>query len=205
MMKSIQTNKNKTNKNNSLRNNIANLTLASLLTLSCASAMALDAGISLHKGDESKTKGMSVSLADNFAKGSNWYWSFAYNTLDDVQVKWNNDELYFKTDTIDAAISYRQQLKSYNEFFKKVTIEYQVGASVSLTENKFFWDELNEEKYFSEKNDINALVAVSAHYNFNKKTALTLGVKYQPNFSEFGDISSVFVGINYKFGNVVGY
>jgi len=204
-MKFTQKIKNIINKNNALRNSVGQLALAGLLTFSCTNALALDTSFSLHKGDESKTKGISVSVADNFAKGSNWYWSFAYNTLDDVQVRWNNDELYFKTDTLDAAISYRQQLKSYNDFLKKVTIEYQVGASVALTENKFFWQALNEEKYFSEKGDINALLSVSAHYNFNKKTALILGVKYQPNFSEFGDISSVFVGINYKFGKVVGY
>lgn len=204
-MKSEQKINNKINKNSALRNNVSKLAVAGLLTFSCANVMALDTSLSLHKGDESKTKGISVSIADNFAKGSAWYWSVAYNTLDDVQVKWNNDELYFKTDTLDAAISYRQQLKSYNDFLKKVTIEYQVGASIALTENKFYWAALNEEKYFSEKNDINALLAVSAHYNFNKKTALTLGVKYQPSFSEFGDISSVFVGINYKFGSVVGY
>lgn len=195
----------KHNKNKTLRLNICKLATAGLLTLSCSNVMALDTSFSLHKGDESKTKGMSVGIADNFSKGSPWYWSVAYSTLDDVQVEWNNDELYFKNDTIDALISYRQQLKSYNDFFKKVTIEYQVGASVALTENKFFWQDLNEEKYFSEKGDINAILAVAAHYNFNKKTALTLGVKYQPSFSEFGGVSSVFVGINYKFGKVVGY
>lgn len=204
-MKHEQKIKSKANKNNRLKNTLGQLSLAGLLTLSCSSAMALDTSFSLHKGDESKTKGMSVGLADNFTKGSNWYWSVAYNTLDDVKVTWNNDELYFKTDTIDAVVSYRQQLKSYNDFFKKVTLEYQVGASVALTENKFFWQDLNEEKYFSEKGDINAVLAFAAHYNFNKKAALTLGIKYQPNFSEFGDISSVFIGINYKFGKTMGY
>tara|TARA_R110000737_G_scaffold86588_1_gene119298 strand:+ start:187 stop:801 length:615 start_codon:yes stop_codon:yes gene_type:complete len=195
----------KSNKNRVLSVKFYEVAMGGLLALSCTSAMALDTSFSLHKGDESKTKGISVGVANNFTKGSNWYWSVAYNTLDDVQVKWNNDELYFKTDTIDALISYRQPLKSYNEFFKKITIEYQIGASVALTENKFFWQDLNEEKYFSEQGDINAVLAVAAHYNFNKKTALTLGVKYQPNFSEFGDVSSVFIGINYKFGKVVGY
>lgn len=201
---SMKTN-NKANKNNTLSSRIGKLVLAGFLTLSCANVMALDTSFSLHKGDESKTKGISVGLADQFSKGSPWYWSLAYSTLDDVQVKWNNDELYFKNDTVDALISYRQKLKSYNEFFKKVTIEYQFGASVALTENKFFWQDLNEEKYFSEKNDINAIVAISAHYNFNKKTAVTLGIKHQPSFSEFGSISSVFLGINYKFGKAVGY
>jgi len=204
-MKPVQTMINKVNKNKTLRNHIKQITLAGLLTLPAASAMAIDTSFSFHKGDESKTKGISVGLGDNFAKGSPWYWSVAYNTLDKVQVKWNSDELYFKIDTIDVAVSYRQQLKSYNPFLKKVTIEYQGGLSAALTENKFFWQALDEQKYFSEKGDVNALLAVSAHYNFNKKTALTLGVKYQPSFSEFGDISSVFVGLNYKFGNVVGY
>lgn len=195
----------KQNKNNVLPGKFNKIILAGILTLSCSSAMALDTSFSFHKGDESKTKGLSVGLADSFSKGSPWHWSLAYNTLDDVQVKWNNDELYFKNDTVDALVSYRYKLKSYNAFFKKMTIEYQFGASVALTENKFFWQDLNEEKYFSEKNDINAVLAIAAHYNVNKKTAVTFGIKHQPSFSEFGDISSIFLGINYTFGKAVGY
>ena len=80
----------KHNKNKTLRLNICKLATAGLLTLSCSNVMALDTSFSLHKGDESKTKGMSVGIADNFAKGSPWYWSVAYSTLDDVQVEWNN-------------------------------------------------------------------------------------------------------------------
>lgn len=196
---------NKANKNKVLCDAVRKVALAGLLTLTCTNAMAIDTNLSLHKGFDAKTAGISVGVSDNFSKGSAWFWSVAYSNLNDVQVSWNNDQLYFKNDSLDVAVSYRQKLKSYNEFFKKVTIEYKLGASVALTENKFVWQALDEEKYFSEKNDVNALVAVSAYYNFNKKTAVTVGLKYQPNFSEFGNVSTVFIGINYKFGRVAGY
>ena len=215
------TKKNKTNKNNSLKKNLRNITLAGLLTLPCTNALAIETIFNLHKGSESKTAGFSVAVADNFSKGSNFYWSVGYSSLRDisvdwyynVQVEWLQDividedkgDLYFNNNTIDATLSYRQKLRGYNNFLKKVTIEYQAGASLGLTDNKFFWTDLNEEKYFSEKGDINPLLAISTHYNFDKKTALVLGLKYQPSFSEFGDISSIFLGINYKFGKVINY
>jgi hypothetical protein len=204
-MKFMNVIKSKNNKNNGLVSYFGGLLVVGILTITSFNSFALDTTFSLHKGDESKTKGFSLSLADSFTKGSNFYWSLGYNALDDVEVEWNNDTLYFGNDTVEALVSYRHQLKSYNAFFKKVSFEYQVGASVALTENKFTWEELNEDKLFSEKGDINAVIGVSAYYNFNKNTAVVIGLKHQPSFSEFDDISSAFIGINYKFGKVVGY
>ena len=70
---------------------------ASLLT---CSVNAIEIAGNFHKGDESKAKGFSFVLADKFAKGSNFYWSVAYNSLDKVKVERNNDELFLKIDTI---------------------------------------------------------------------------------------------------------
>jgi len=207
-MTTLIKNKNKHNKNillSKIKNKIA---IAGILTLGCFNAMALDTVLSLHKGDESKTVGLSITLADNFSKNSNFYWSLGYSTLNDVKVEWNNDDLFFKNDTVEALLSYRQKLTGFNNqnsFLKNITIEYQIGASVGLTENKFFWTDLNEEKYFSETADINPIIAISTHYNFSKKSAIILGLKHQPNFSEFGNISTLFLGINYKFGRAAGY
>jgi len=172
-------------------------------------ANALEIGGNFHKGSESKSQGFSFALADTFTKGGNIYWTVTYNSLDNVKVNWNRDELFFKIDTIDALVSYRHKIQSYNSFFKNLTIEYQIGASVSLTENKFTWPQtpgLEEEvKYFSEDSDINAVIGVGAYYKLNRNTSINFGVKYQPNFSEFGAVSSVYIGLNYRFGRGLDY
>ena len=179
---------------------------ASLFT---SNVSAIEVAGNFHKGDESKTKGFSFVMADKFTKGGSFYWSVAYNSLDKVKVEWNNDELFFKIDTIDALLSYRHKVQSYNAFFKNLTFEYQLGASMALTENKFTWPEtpgLEEEiRYFSEENDINAVVAIGAHYKLDRNTSINFGVKYQPNFSEFGDVTSVYVGLSYRFGRGFDY
>ena len=184
----------------------ASSVLISASFLTC-NVSAIEVSGNFHKGDESKTTGFSFVLADKFSKGGNLYWSVAYNSLDKVKVEWNNDDLFFKVDTIDALVSYRHKIQSYNAFFKNLTIEYQAGASIALTENKFTWPEtpgLEEEvRYFSEDNDINAVIGVGARYKLDRNTSINFGVKYQPNFSEFGDISSAYIGLTYRFGRGV--
>ena len=59
--------------------------------------------------------------------------------------------------------------------------------------------------YSSEKNDINAVIGVGALYKLDRNTSINFGVKYQPNFSEFGDISSVYIGLTYRFGRGFDY
>jgi hypothetical protein len=167
-------------------------------------ASAIEIAGNFHKGSEAKTKGFNFVLADTFTKGGNLYWSVAYSSLDKVKVEWNNTDLFFKIDTFDALVSYRHKIQSYNSFFKNLTIEYQLGASMALTENKFTWPEtpgLEEEiRYFSEKSDINTIVGIAAQYKLDRNTSINFGVKYQPSFSEFGAVSSVYVGLNYRFG-----
>ena len=77
-------------------------------------------------------------------------------------------------------------------------MEYQIGASASLTDNKFTWAEFNEQKYFSETGDINGFVAISAHYKISSNVSAIMGVKHFPKMSEFGSISSVFLGVKYN-------
>jgi hypothetical protein len=180
-----------------------------IVSLVACNVNAIEFAGNFHKGDESKTKGVSFVLADYFAKGSHFYWSVAYNSLDKVKVEWNNDELFFKVDTVEALVSYRHKIKSYSDFLKNITIEYNFGASVALTENKFTWPEtpgLEEEvRYFSQENDINAVIGVGAHYKLGSNTSFNFGLKYQPSFSEFGDVTSVYVGVSYRFGRGFDY
>ncbi len=166
---------------------------------------ALGVGAEIHKGDESKTTGFNLSVSDSFSRKHNLYWSLAYNNLNDLKVDWNSRELYFSVDTVEALVSYQHKLRTYDSFLKNIVFEYQAGISVALTENKFTWEALEQERYFSEKGDINAVLAFSTHYNINKNSAVKLGVKYQPSFSEFGSVSSIYLGFTYKFGRQVGY
>jgi len=166
---------------------------------------ALELGAAIHKGDESKTTGYNLSISDDFSRKYNLHWILAYNNLDDIKVSWNEQDLFFSVDTVEALVSYQQKLRTYNSFLKDITFEYQAGLSVALTENKFTWDALGEERFFSEKGDVNAVVAFSTLYNINKNSLVELGVKYQPSFSEFGSVSSIYLGFTYKFGSQVSY
>ena len=170
-----------------------------------ANLYAIEIGAAIHKGDESKTTGFNLSISDDFSRKHSIYWTLAYNNLNDINVSWNKRELFFSVDTLEALVSYQQKLKTYDSFLKNISFEYQAGFSVALTENKFTWEELDQERFFSEKGDINAVLAFATLYNINKNSVVKLGLKYQPSFSEFGSVSSIYLGFTYKFGRQIGY
>lgn len=178
-----------------------------LLVSGCFSVnlYALEVGAEFHKGDESKTTGFNLSVSDNFSRKHNLYWTVAYNNVNDINVNWNERGLYFSMDTLETLVSYQQKLNTYDSVLKNIVFEYKAGLSFALTENKFTWDELQEERYFSEKGDVNAVLSFATLYNINKNSAVKLGLKYQPSFSEFGSVSSIYLGFTYKFGRQVGY
>lgn len=168
-------------------------------------SQAIETNFSIHQGSESNTQGFSFLVSDTFSKGSNFYWNIGYSYLDDVKIEWNNSDLFFKVDTIDAIVSYRYKPKTYNQSMKKFIFEYQIGATMALTENKFIWPELNEEKYFSKSNDINPMLGFTVHYEMSKSTAVNVGFRYHPSYSEFEDVTTLYVGFTYKFGKQFGY
>lgn len=170
-----------------------------------ANLFALELGAAIHKADESKTTGFNVSIADVFSRKHNLYWAVAYNNLDDIKVSWNKKALLFSIDTVEALVSYQHQLQSYDSFLKKIVFEYQAGLSFALTENKFIWQGLEQERFVSEKGDVNAVLAFATLYNMSKNSVIKLGIKHQPSFSEFGSISSIYLGFTYKFGRQIGY
>jgi len=193
-----------------LRNLFAASTVLISASLLTGNASAIEVAGNFHKGDESKAKGFSFVLADQFTKGGNIYWSVGYNRLDKLKYDLPftiTGERFFKVDTVDALVSYRHKIQSYNSFLKNLTIEYQLGASVALTENKLTYTDPKSLEavliYSSEKNDINAVIGVGALYKLDRNTSINFGVKYQPSFSEFGDISSAYVGLTYRFGRGV--
>jgi hypothetical protein len=178
------------------------LTVLSLFVFSLP-LQALEIGGSVHKGTENDTQGYSFFISDNFSRRSPFYWSLGVSRYDDVSVEWNNSNLEFPLSSAEVALSYRHQFTSRNPTMRRFSMEYQLGVAASLTENKFTWPELNEEKYFSETGDINGFLAISAHYKVSSNVSAIMGVKHFPEVSEFGSISSVFLGfkVNLDFGS----
>ena len=176
-------------------------------------SQALEGNLQIHKGEESGSIGYNLSLADRFSPSSGFGWNVSYNHLSDLAVTWNEEELFFDSNNVEAVITYQHTPKSYNRFLNKLIFEFQAGASVQLTENKFVWltDEngtpLSEpvERIFSEQGDINGVLAFLTHYKFSRKTQLHLGVKYYPTFSAFDGQGTVYAGFTYRFGNQFGY
>lgn len=166
---------------------------------------AIETSIELHKADQSGAHGVSVGIGDNFFNQREFNWAVSYNRLEDVNITWNDDDINFSLDTIDLMLSYRYYPKSYNSFVKSLIVEFQVGAGVALTENKFIWPELDEEKLFSEQGDVNGVLGFKIHKKLTKQMSMHIGVKRYLDYSEFSDISSVFLGFSYRFGQQLGY
>ena len=179
------------------------LTVLSLLVFSLP-AQAFEIGGTAQKS-ENETKGYSLFISDNFSRKSNFYWRLGVSKYDDVSVEWNNSELIFPLDSAELSLSYRHQLSSRNPAKRRFSMEYQLGVASSLTENKFTWPELNEEKFFSEKGDVSGFLAISAHYKITSKISAIMGVKHYPKMFEFGSMSSVFLGFKVNLGSSPTY
>jgi hypothetical protein len=173
------------------------LTVLSLLVVSLP-LQALEFGGSAHQGTEYETQGYSIFIADNFSRRSPFYWSLGVSRYDEVFVEWNNRNLKFPISSAEASLSYRHQFTARNPTMRRFTLDYQVGVAASLTDNKFTWAELNEEKYFSETGDINGFLAISVHYQVSSNVSAIMGVKHFPKMSEFGSMSSVFLGVKFS-------
>ena len=170
------------------------------------SSYALESTVELHKGSDSATYGFSLGVTDSFFKQKAFNWRVSYNRLNDVAVDWNAQNVDFSIDTVDLLLTYRYSPRSYNKFINKLTLEFQGGAAVTLTENKFVFPNLaNFEKVFSEQGDVNVALGFLVNYKTSTATSVHVGMKYYPDYSEFGAVTSAFVGFNYHFGRKTGY
>ena len=179
----------------------------SLLVMMHLNSYALETSFELHKVDQDDAYGLSVGIGDNFFNQREFNWAVSYNRIEDIKVTWNAKDETFSLDTIDLMLSYRYYPKSYNTFVKSLIVEFQVGVGVALTENKFVFRPIldTDDVYFSEQGDVNGVLAMLVHKKFSKSTAMHLGIKHYPDYSEFGDITSVFLGFTYTFGRQMGY
>jgi hypothetical protein len=154
------------------------LTVLSLVVFTLP-AQALEFGGSAHQGTEYETQGYSIFMANNFSRKSHFYWSLGVSRYDEVFVEWNNSNLKFPINSAEASLSYRHQFTSRSPTMSRFSMEYQLGVAASLTDNKFTWTELNEEKYFSETGDTNGFLAMS---EFGSMSSVFLGVKFSLDF-----------------------
>lgn len=179
--------------------------MSALLLLVTLQSAALETSLQLHKADQSGAYGLSFGIGDDFFNHKEFNWAISYNRLEDINITWNDDDINFSLDTVDFMLSYRYYPKSYNTFIKSLIFEFQAGVGVALTENKFLWPALEEEKFYSEQGDVNGVLAFLVHKKLTKEVSMQLGVKHYPDYSEFGDISSLYLGFSYQFGRQSGY
>ncbi len=192
------------NKHKSAKSILLSTALAASMLIPFSSN-ALEAGLQVHKGQESGSVGYTLALADQISNKSPFGWQVSYNHISEIGITWNDEDLFFDSNTIEAMATYQYAPKSYNKFLNRLVFEFQAGVALNLTENKFVWEDLNQEKIFSEKNDVSLALAFLTHYKISRKAKVHLGLKYYPKFSEFDGVGSVFMGFTYKFGNQFGY
>jgi len=179
------------------------------------SSYAVEPYFQVHKADQSEGYGVSVGISDSFFNQREFNWAVSYNYMDNVSINnleeyspvWDESDNSFPLNTVDLMLSYRYYPKSYNSFIKTLIFEFQAGVGISLTENKFvFRPEIDtDDVSFSEQGDVNVALGFLVHKKISKQVSMQIGVKHYPEYSEFGDISSVYIGLSYRFGREAGY
>ncbi|WP_019027473.1 hypothetical protein [Colwellia piezophila] len=180
-----------------------------------SNADALESSIQLHKVDQDSSFGYSLVIGDEFFKQKAFIWQVSYNRLENVAISdldktsdaWDKADFDFALQTVELSLGYRYYPKSYDKFISSFMVEFQVGAAVNLSEHKLVFrpDFDRDDIYFAEQGDINPVLSVILQKSFTKNSAMHIGVKHYPNYSDFGSISTLFIGFNYRFGRQVGY
>lgn len=170
-------------------------------------ASALEGSVELHKPIDEGTYGFSLGITDSFFKQKAFNWKVSYNQFDDVNAQWNGKDYDMSLKTTDLLLTYRYFPKSYNKFLNKLTFEVQAGAAVSLTDSLLIFPEEEglDDIVLSEAGDVTGVAALLVYYKMTKSTSFHIGVKHYPSYSEYGDVSSVFLGFDYHFGRQINY
>lgn len=186
-----------------------------LCILLSANAFALESSIQLHKVGQEKSYGYSLSLADEFLNQKAFIWQFTYNRFENVNVNdldkisgiWDEAGYDFSIQTLDVGVGYRYYPRTYDKLLNSIMLEVQVGASVNLAEHKLVFrpDFDRDDIYFAKQGDINPVFSIAIQKSFDRKSAMHIGLKHYPSFSEFGSFSSLYIGFNYRFGSQVYY
>jgi len=181
-----------------------------------ANSYALESSVQLHKVDQDKSFGYSLSVGGDFFNQKAFNWQVNYNRFENVMIsdldkispEWADAKLDFTIQTVDLTLGYRYYPQSYDKFISSLIVDFQLGASVNLSENKLiFPPEIIEvdDLYFSNQGDVNPVISISLQKVFTKNSAMHVGFKHYPSYSDFGSISSFYIGFKYRFGRQVGY
>ncbi|AAZ27303.1 hypothetical protein [Colwellia psychrerythraea] len=189
--------------------------LCVFIVMLASKSHALESSVQLHKVDQDKSYGYSLSIGDEFFNQKAFNWQVSYNRLENVAIsdldeiskEWDKAGFDFTIQTVDLSLGYRYYPQSYDKFISSLMLEFQLGASINLSENKLIPNpDLNvDDIYFAEQGDINPVMSISLQKSFTKNSAMHIGFKHYPSYSDFGSISTVFIGFNYRFGRQVGY
>jgi len=193
--------------------NIAKL-LCLFIAILTSKSHALESSIQLHKVDQDKSFGYSLSIGDEFFNQKAFNWQVSYNRfenvtiadLDEISDVWDDAGFEFTMQSIDLSLGYRYYPQSYDKFINTLMLEFQLGASVNLSEHQLIPQDPNADvRYFANQGDINPVISISLQKSFTKNSAMHIGVKHYPSYSDFGSISTLFIGFNYRFGRQTGY
>ncbi len=178
-------------------------------------AQAIESSIQFHKVDQDESYGYSLSLADEFFKQKSFIWQVSYNRLENIAIAdldktsstWNEADFDFSIQTAELSLGYRYYPRSYDKFISSLMFEFQAGVAVNLTEHKFVFrpDFDRDDIYFAEQGDINPVLSLSMQKRFTKNSAMHFGLKHYPSYSDFGSLSTVYIGFNYRFGRQIAY
>ena len=178
-------------------------------------AQAIESSIQLHKVDQDKSFGYSLSIGDEFFKQKTFNWQVSYNRLENVAIAdldetsdtWDKAGFDFSVQTVELSLGYRYYPRSYDKFISSLMFEVQAGAAVNLTEHKLVFrpDFDRDDIYYAEQGDINPVLSITMQKSFTKNSAIHFGLKHYPSYSEFGSISTIFIGFNYRFGRQLAY
>ena len=189
--------------------------LCLFVVLLTSKSHALESSVQLHKVDQDKSFGYSLSIGDEFFNQKAFNWQVSYNRLENVAISdldetstvWDKAGFDFTLQAVDLSLGYRYYPRSYDKLIRSLMVEFQLGASINLSEHKLIPKApLNaDEVYFAKQGDINPVMSISLQKSLTKNAAMHIGFKHYPNYSDFGSISTVFIGFNYRFGRQVGY
>ena len=164
--------------------------LCFFIVVSQGKAYALESSVQLNKVDQDKSFGYSLSIGDEFFKQKAFNWQVSYNQLENVAIsdldkisqKWADAGFDFSLQTVDLSLGYRYYPRSYDKFISSLMLEFQLGASVNLSDHKLIPDPtLNVgDRYFANQGDINPVLSISLQKSFTKNSAMHIGIKTLP-------------------------
>lgn len=180
---------------------------------------ALESSVQLHKVDQETSFGYSLSIGDDFFNQKAFNWQVSYNRLEHVSIsdldetsqKWDEADLEFALQTVDLSLGYRYYPSSYDSFVNSLMVEFQLGAAINLSDHNLVFEDdptlgfQGFELNLAKQGDINPVMSIAIHKSFTKNSAMHIGFKHYPSYSEFGSISTLYIGFNYRFGRTKGY